>query len=574
MSRRSGIRFADKDTRQHENLRREAKRVQQKHYDVMIAGYGPVGAVLANQLGRDGLSVLAIDRMADIFDKPRAINIDHEVMRTLQSVGLADQIEPKTILHPGTDFVGLDGRLIKVFEPVSPPYPLHWAPNLMFIQPEFEPVIRAGAEAHPTVEVRLETNVVNVEQDDNEVSLLLEKGGQHEWVKARYLVAADGATSGLRKRLGIGQDSLDFDEWWTVIDAWLKAPTALPRRTTQFCLPSSPVTYVVGPKALRRWEIKLLPGEKPEDFNDLAVVRKRLSPFVDLDALDLWRVATYRFHALVAQRWRVKRIFLAGDAAHQMPPFLAQGLCSGIRDVANLGWKLSGVLKGLFPESILDTYQQERKPHIEQLVAIAKYLGEIIGELDIERAKARDARLGDELDAGRAETIRQKFIPDLTAGLLHRNPDGTVASAAGSLFPQPIVKSAADSAILLDDVVGERFLVLTRGDATHVPDLVSAIERLGGIHLHLMAPPAASVPAEGEIAEEANLLSSWLDRSEATAVIVRPDKHVFGVAKTFADLSDQLQALAGSIFHPLPQTSARGFDATTAAKATTIIPAG
>jgi 3-(3-hydroxy-phenyl)propionate hydroxylase len=529
--------------------------VQQKPYDVVIAGYGPVGAVLANQLGRDGLSVLAIDRMADIFDKPRAINIDHEVMRTLQSVGLADQIEPNTILHPGTDFVGLDGRLIKVFEPVSPPYPLHWAPNLMFIQPEFEPVIRSGAEAHPTVEVRLKTNVVDVEQNDTEVSLLLEKDGQHQWVKARYLVAADGATSGLRKRLGIGQDSLDFDEWWTVIDAWLKAPTALPRRTTQFCLPSSPVTYVVGPKALRRWEIKLLPGEKPEDFNDPAVVRKRLSPFVDPDALDLWRVATYRFHALVAQRWRVKRIFLAGDAAHQMPPFLAQGLCSGIRDVANLGWKLSGALTGRFPESILDTYQQERKPHIEQLVAIAKNLGEIIGELDIERAKARDARLGDELDAGKAETIRQKFIPDLTAGLLHRNPDGTVASAAGSLFPQPIMKAAADGAILLDDLVGERFLVLTRGDTTQVPDLVPAIEKLGGIHLHLKARPTAAVLAEGEIAEEASLLSSWLDRNEAIAVIVRPDKYVFGVAKTFADLSDQIQALVGAIFHPLPQTA-------------------
>ena len=377
-------------------------RASAPHYDVAIIGYGPVGAVLANLLGSQGHWVLVVDQMREIYDKPRAINIDHEVMRVLQSVGLADAVNALTIPYAGTDFLGREGRPFKVFEPTTPPYPLHWAPNLLFIQPEFEPILRGGVDRFVNVEVLLEHRAIEVWQTPSAAGVrFVDRDGKLREATARYLVACDGAVSPIRKQLDIGQESLNFDEWWTVVDAWLMRPTPLPPRTTQYCWPSGPTTYVVGPRNLRRWEMKLLPGESPQDYEDRAAVRRRLARFVDVDAIEIWRVATYRFHALVAEEWRRGRIFLAGDAAHQMPPFMAQGLCSGVRDAGNLGWKMSAVLAGDLPESLLSSYETERKPHIRQLVAVTKELGKVIGELDVETARRRDLAFREEMRSHR-----------------------------------------------------------------------------------------------------------------------------------------------------------------------------
>ncbi|WP_246731846.1 bifunctional 3-(3-hydroxy-phenyl)propionate/3-hydroxycinnamic acid hydroxylase [Methylocapsa sp. S129] len=524
-------------------------------YDVAIVGYGPVGAILANLLGRDGHSVLVVDQMLDIFDKPRAINIDHEVMRVLQSVGLGEAVNRIVTPHLGTDFVGLDERLIKIFNPIEPPYPLHWHPNLMFIQPEFEPILRDGVKRFARVDIRLGCKALNVAQNDEEVELEIQErdGVAPRTVRARYLVACDGAASPIRKQLEIAQDSLGFDEWWTVVDAWLRRPTPLPKRTTQFCLPAGPTTYVVGPRDLRRWELKLLPGETPRDFEDMDWVRRRLAPFVDPDAIDLWRVATYRFHALVARRWRRDRIFLAGDAAHQMPPFMAQGLCCGVRDVANLGWKLSGVLRGAYPEPFLETYEVERKPHIRQLVGTAKNLGEIIGELDIDKARERDRLLGDEVDSGRSITIRQQLIPDLTAGLIARGPDGQPAPAAGSLFLQPQVRVGREPPALLDDVIGERFAIVALGAARAswlhgTPREI--LKRLGGVAMILIQGGDASDRLADDIAfvDATGILEQWMKDGDRFALVVRPDKFIYGVAGSAEALHALCLSLEAGVF--------------------------
>jgi 3-(3-hydroxy-phenyl)propionate hydroxylase len=524
-------------------------------YDVAIVGFGPVGAILANLLGRDGLSLVVVDQMADIFDKPRAINIDHEVMRALQSVGLAAAVDRIATPHLGTDFRGLDDRLIKIFEPIEPPFPLHWTPNAMFIQPEFEPILRDGARRFAGVDIRLGCKALRVEQvgDHVELDIEAEAGAPIQTLRTNYLVACDGAASPIRKQLKIGQDSLDFDEWWTVVDAWLKRPTQLPRRTTQFCLPSMPTTYVVGPRRLRRWEFKQLPGEHPADFEDRDAVRRRLAPFVDPDAIDLWRVATYRFHALVAQRWRQGRIFLAGDAAHQMPPFMAQGLCCGVRDAYNLGWKLSGVIRGAYPERLLNTYEQERKPHIRELTAIAKQLGEIIGELDPAAAAERDRRLGEELDSGRSQTIRQKLIPDFTGGLIACDAQGRPLPAAGSLFLQPEVRLADGASALLDDVIGDRFAVITWGPAPAewlTPSARGALTRLGAIVL-MLRPRDDHSDGSGDgidFTDTTGLLERWMLEAGHATVIVRPDKFIFGVAGDAVTLNSLCHDLETAMF--------------------------
>jgi 3-(3-hydroxy-phenyl)propionate hydroxylase len=532
-------------------------------YDVAIVGFGPVGAILANLLGRDGLSVVAVDQMIDIFDKPRAINIDHEVMRALQSVGLAAAIDRIVTPHLGTDFRGLNDRLIKAFEPLEPPFPLHWNPNVMFIQPEFEPILREGAKRFARVDIRLGCEARRAQSHSEYVELDVQDrdGGSIQTLRARYLVACDGAASPIRKQLKIEQESLEFDEWWTVVDAWLERPTQLPRRTTQFCRPSAPTTYVVGPRNLRRWELKLLPGEHPSDFEDMDVVRRRLAPVVDSDAIDLWRVAAYRFHALVAKQWRQGRIFLAGDAAHQMPPFMAQGLCCGVRDVVNLSWKLSGVLRGQYSERLLDGYEAERKPHIRELTAIAKYLGEIIGELDPAAAAERDRRLGDELDSGRSQTIRQKLIPDLTAGLIARDSGGRPTPAAGSLFLQPVVRLGDGSSTLLDDVISDRFAVITLGPAPAewlAPAARAALSRLGAVVL-VLRPRDDKSDWTGEassFADSTGILERWMVEGRHMAVIVRPDKFIFGVADCEATLNSLCEQLELGVCGPVGHADA------------------
>jgi len=515
-------------------------------YDVVIIGYGPVGAVLANLLGAAGCSVLVLDQAGDIYDKPRAINIDHEVMRVLQRVGLADAVAAMSIVYQGTDFLGLDGEPIKVFEPSPPPYPLHWAPNLLFIQPEFERVLRGGVDRFANVETRLEYKVLDVWNGQDAAGLrFVGAPGEEYEATARYVIACDGASSTVRKLLAISQESLDFDQWWTVVDAWVMRDTPLPRRTTQFCCPSGPTTYVVGPRHLRRWELKLMPGEDPQDYDDLDVVRRRLAPYVDTDAIEIWRAATYRFHALVADAWQQGRIFLAGDAAHQMPPFMAQGLCSGIRDAANLSWKLIAALSGRLPDSVLSTYETERKPHIRELTSVTKALGEVIAELDPKAAERRDRELRKALSAGKTVTVRQRLVPSLTAGILARDVDGHPLGPVGELFPQPRIRLAGGRSLLLDDLVGDRFLLVLRGRAASdwIGDAASKmLARLGGIALTLVA----GVPdQEHEFADEVGVLDEWMRARNCAAALVRPDKYVFGAAhnrESLAEISSQLVA--------------------------------
>ncbi len=516
-------------------------------YDVIILGYGPVGAVLANVLGQDGLSVAVVDQMLGIYDKPRAINIDHEVMRLLQSVGLANEVEPITCHHTGTDFRGVGNRLIKRFKPLPPPYPLGWAPNLMFIQPEFEPILRKGVQRFPAVEVMLGHEAVQVEQDEGEVRLSVASGTDAPRViRGRYMVACDGAASPTRKRLGISQDSLEFDEWWTVVDAWVPDGALVPETTTQFCHPSGPTTYVVGPRGLRRWELKLLPSENPSDYADMDVVRCRMAPFVDTSTIEIWRAATYRFHALVAHDWRRGRILLAGDAAHQMPPFMAQGLCSGIRDVANLGWKLTRVVRHQSPDRLLDSYMTERKPHLRHLVETTKELGLIIGELDPATAAERDARLGRELESGESETVRQNLIPNLTAGLIATDAAGTPVLPAGLLSPQPRVDGRAVRGALLDDVAGSAFLLLTIGEEPQSwvsSETEGAWAKLGGVRFAVGEVGGAG-PAWTVVAETRTMLRDWMASYGCRALLVRPDKYVFGGCSDPTQLNRQMLEIA------------------------------
>jgi 3-(3-hydroxy-phenyl)propionate hydroxylase len=377
-------------------------------------------------------------------------------------------------------------------------------------------------------------------------------GGQTRSIETRYLLACDGANSSVRKRLGIGYEDLAFDEWWVVVDAWQRRPMPLPAMNTQYCWPSRPASAIVGPRNLRRWELKILPHEKPEEFHDQARVREVLADFVDVDAFELWRSAVYRFHALVASHWCSNRIFLLGDCAHQMPPFLGQGMCAGIRDAANLIWKILLVEQAGVSPDLLRTYQDEREVHVQKVVAQAKELGLIIGELDLEAAKERDARLRAQREGG--ETLRHQLIPPLKQGLIDRDDHGQPTPLAGTVFPQPRVETADGTSALMDDVLPPVFLVVSA-----TPDAQSdlsereldALRRLGARRVVLRSPAdAASKSTAADVVSltaKDDLFAEWLAETGAAAV-VRPDRYVYGVACTPAELAPLVGDLSRALF--------------------------
>lgn len=503
-------------------------------YDVAIVGFGPSGAVAAGLLGAQGIRTYVCDKLHEVYDKPRAIALDHEIIRLFQQMGVAKKIKP--YLEPFTDSVyyGVDGQVIKRMSTVAPPYPLGHTPSVVFTQPPAERILREHALSFPCVTVQLGQALTQITQDEQGATLTL-KGddGQASTVQARYVIACDGASSTVRSQVGITLEDLDFDEPWLVVDVLVneKGLAKLPTTSVQYCNPERPSTFLICPGNHRRWEISINPGEDPKQVATAAGTWKLLAPWLTPADATLWRQASYRFHALVASEWRSGRVFVAGDAAHQQPPFLGQGMCQGVRDVANLCWKLGAVLKAGAPERLLDTYGPERKAHVTDLTTRIKGIGQIICERDPVRARARDAKLLAECGGVVQPTPRQDVQPALRAGLLaaQQHP------ARGTIFPQPWLLVDGEKQ-RMDDVLGSGWrLVLDRHADAALRQQARVLSRPGLTVVQLGTPGCTE--AEG-------VLARWFERQGCSAALVRPDHYVYGVAASAQELSDQLSTLA------------------------------
>jgi 3-(3-hydroxy-phenyl)propionate hydroxylase len=507
--------------------------------DVLVVGYGPTGATAALLLARDGLKVTLVDKAPDIIDWPRAIGIDHEAMRVLQFCGVAHDLFPKVRVYQGSFWQGMDQQTIREFKPLPAPYPLAWPPNMTFVQPEFEGLLRDAAANTPGLEINLSHELTHiVEQADGVVAQVRSADGRERQIKAKYVVAADGARSTVRKSLGIELEDLGFSEWWVVVDALVDPGYDYGNRNCYFCYPERPGCYVVGPGRLRRWEFRIRPEENPDEFRSDERILEVLGQRVDTSHLKLWRNAVFRFHTLNAQQWRSGRIFLAGDAAHQTPPHLGQGMVSGIRDAANIAWKIAMVERGA-SETLFDSYAPERRPHFESLVKTAKEHAEIVGTLDVQQARERDRRLAEE-DSKRTQPLtRQSLIPPLKDGFFA----GFEHSAHGELFIQLELQTPQGIAFL-DDARKPRFQIYAV-DGTVVDSLSETASSVWNrLHAEILvaAPSAVSAkPVNGAelLIEAVPKLAQWLDRNAACAVIVRPDRYVYAVAAS----ADELDAL-------------------------------
>lgn len=485
-------------------------------YDVAIVGYGPAGATAAALLGQAGLSVYVCDRLPGVYEIPRAIALDHEIMRVFQQIGVIEAIAPYFEPFTPSEFFGVDGQLIRRMTMVNPPYPQGYTPSMVFTQPPVEMAIRQCVARLPNVKVELGTELKSLEQDADSATLSLRSDqGNDSTVRARWVIACDGGSSVVRGQIGIALEDLGFDEPWLVVDVRVneKGLAKLPKTSVQYCEPDRPCTFVIGPGNHRRWEISLKSGENVQEAATPEGTWALLSRWLSREDGELWRQASYRFHALVAERWKMGRVFLAGDSAHMQPPFLGQGMCQGVRDVANLCWKLSAVIKGEVAdqaaEALLESYGTERKAHVRELTSRIKAIGAVICERDAVKARERDEKLLGECGGVVKDTPRQDVLPRLECGLLST----LNTSGRGTLFPQP---KLADGS-LMDVRMGYGWRLVHDGTLPARCNL----------------PSVTSVSlADETTAETEGVVAEWMLKHGCHAALVRPDHYVFGTATT------------------------------------------
>ncbi|MCY1271056.1 3-(3-hydroxy-phenyl)propionate/3-hydroxycinnamic acid hydroxylase [compost metagenome] len=504
-------------------------------FDLIIVGMGPVGATAANLAGQWGLKTLVLDKSDTIYQNPRAMGLDQEVMRVFDNIGLADAIESHVMPYRASHYVNGQGQLIKRIEAAKAPYTLGWAPNYVFSQPPLERALRENIQFFSNVDVWLGSEVQEVSEENGVCRIrIVRKDGSTQDLTSAYVLACDGGTSPIRTRLQLQMEDLEFDEPWLVVDVLLKdgAGAGLPETNVQYCDTERPCTFVVGPGRHRRWEFMINPGELPSDIVRTDSIQQLISRWLPAGEYDIWRASTYRFHALILERWRVGNLLFVGDAAHMTPPFLAQGMCQGIRDAMNLIWKLALVRRGQASPILLDSYQEERIPHVRRTTEVAKEFGQTICERSPQRALVRDERLLAEMRANPGGTIRQALIPGLTGGFIdHQAP-------AGELFPQPRVINCFGEENLLDRFTGQQFRLVVTESFEQTEELISLTEqnlKKRGLSMALVRLTSDDPQEVNQYRELDDVLGNWMAQKNCKVLLVRPDHYVFGGAQSLEE---------------------------------------
>ena len=500
---------------------------------VLVVGFGPVGAAIANLLGRYGVRTLAIDAATDIFPQPRAIALDNEALRILQSAGLPEG-SFDTIAIPEVRYLSpYVGQLARLETGGC----LDGHPKLVtFYQPELEAALRARVGSYPHVTTALGVELVEfTEEPDGVYARLRDQAGTERTVHAQYLIGADGAKSVVRKALGVGFDGRTYVEDWLIVDAKLASPAI--DHIEFLCDPRRPAPHMPAPGGRQRWEFMLHPGESPEEMERPEKVRELLSPWGSPDDMEVERTAVYRFHARTVKHFQKGRVFLAGDAAHITPPFAGQGLVAGLRDAANLSWKLAWVLRGRAEPNILESYDQERRQHAKAMIDLARFLGRII--MPTNRAQAlgtgilmRTLRL---IPAARSyfEDLKIKPQNQFDQGLFverrrRESRDGRTRLTRGAMFPQAWIQQG-EKGCWSDDALGEGMVLVGFGidPEPHLGNVAADWRAAGGTCVQLCH--------RGQRLHRRNGERVWEDISGAFvpgvapvgwSAIVRPDRTV------------------------------------------------
>jgi 3-(3-hydroxy-phenyl)propionate hydroxylase len=493
---------------------------------VVIVGAGPTGLTAAALLGQYGVECLVLDRWESVYPRPRAVHLDDEVYRILGRLGIGDQFAAISWRCLGLRLLDRGMRVLAEFQRDAVDGRHGYPQASMFDQPDLEAILRASLSRHEALTLRGATEVTALTQDGGGVRVDFADPvtGRPDSVRTQYVLGCDGANSLARASIGTAMRDLGFAQRWLVVDVATAADIGQWEGVHQVCDPGRPATFMRVGKTRYRWEFRLAPGETADDYADPSRLHPLIRPWtggIPAGDLEVIRVAEYTFRAQVADRWRDRRVFLLGDAAHLTPPFIGQGMGTGMRDAVNLAWKLAAVLGGGLPERMLDSYQAERKPHALASIRLAKLTGALMtqgggaGNL-LRRAAA--PRLH------RVPGLREQVLDSETPAL-HRS-DLVVRRAwrrslAGRLCPNVVLPDGRR----FDDVAAGRFAVVTlTGPSAEQRDHV---RRRGAVLL-------TAAPGTG--------LHRWLRAGRADAATVRPDGAVLQASRDLAGLCAALPA--------------------------------
>lgn len=513
----------------------------QRRYPIAIIGAGPTGLTLANLLGVYGVECVVLERNAETVHEPRAVSIDDESLRTMQAAGVVAEVMAQTVAGYGSHYFSASGRCFAKVQPTEQPF--GFPRRNAFRQPILERQLREALSRFPQVTAAFRHELKSFEQKSGGVALRVGDpwGGEFE-LNCDYLVGCDGASSRVRRALGIDMSGSTFRERWLIVDLE-NSPSASPH-TKVFSNPKRPCIALPGPDSTRRYEFMLHDHERDEDMLAPETVAELMRTHEAAPQSRIVRTVVYTFHARLAEQWASGRVFLAGDAAHLMPPFAGQGMNSGLRDANNLAWKLAAVTRGTLGPGLLASYQRERRDHAGSMIAFALNMGRVLAPPNALAAWAIENgfRALSLYPAARDYIAQMKFKPSprFAQGFIVPDEAGARHTLVGRLFPQPRLRGADGREVLLDDLLGDGFALVVRSGRA-----AAVMAKLTGEPWRKLKARCVALPPEAA--------DPRLARFNDHIFLLRPDRYVAACipADELAKGAEAVGALIASTQMPL-----------------------
>ena len=474
-----------------------------KEFDVTIVGLGPAGGTLANLLAMHDFSILILDREKSFYPLPRAVHFDDEIMRVFQTIGITKEFLKHTIINKGTKFVNSKDKIILDWPRPKKITDNGWYPSYRFHQPDLEKKLRKKLKNYKKVSIEQYSEVIKIKNSKNYVDITYLNTNNHKeyFVRSKYVIGCDGANSITRKQMKTKMENLGFTQKWAVVDLILKKKkNNLPDRTIQYSNPKQPATYCRNVGRRRRWEFAIKKNHSDKKVLSDNYIWNFLKPWLNKSEAIIERKTIYTFESAIARKWRKGRVFIAGDAAHLMPPFMGQGMCAGIRDASNLAWKIANCIRNKFDEKLLNTYQSERSLNVKEYIETTMRMGEFVNA--VETIQITDNIKSDNKGIKSMQSIKPKLGKGL-GNLKDKN--------RGKTFPQFKLKNNKT----LDDHFSKKGIIILSSEIKH--------KNLKNYSL-LKAKNLSNV-------------SKYLKNINSKAILVRPDRFILASANSNKDVS-------------------------------------
>ncbi len=473
-----------------------------KEFDVTIIGLGPAGGTLANLLAMHDFSILILDREKSFYPLPRAVHFDDEIMRVFQTIGITKEFLKHTIINKGTKFVNSKDKVILDWPRPKKITDNGWYPSYRFHQPDLEKKLRKKLKNYKKVLIEQNSEVVKIQNSKNHVDITYLNINNHKeyLVRSKYVIGCDGANSITRKQMKTKMDNLGFTQKWAVVDLILKKKkNNLPDRTIQYSNPKQPATYCRNVGRRRRWEFAIKKNHSDKKVLSENYIWNFLKPWLNKSEAIIERKTIYTFESAIARKWRKGRVFIAGDAAHLMPPFMGQGMCAGIRDASNLAWKIANCIRNKFDKKLLNTYQSERSLNVKEYIETTMRMGEFVNA--VQSIQITENIKSDDKGIKSMQSIKPKLGKGL-GNLKDKN--------RGKTFPQFKLKNNKT----LDDHFSKKGMII----------LSSEIKSKNLKNYPLLK------------AKNLSEISRYLKNINSKAILVRPDRFILASARSNKDV--------------------------------------